>query len=256
MTLISSLITDAYRECNMLPLGKEPTVNQATEALRLYNAMLASIYGGEAGEPLTDWPLGNFDRDPNGCDYVLPYTDRRLHHPPINQRLIAVNTAAATVWLTARPQDGSRMGIIDPYSRLSTVPITIDGNGRPIEGVPSIVLNVDGTEREWFYRADLGKWVKLVGVIATDENPFPEKYDTFFLISLAMRLSPRYGRTLAPETLAALKQNRQQFVARYLQSRPLEIDDSISWPFMSRQGYDTQRTFSSNWGFARGNYPG
>jgi hypothetical protein len=53
-----------------------------------------------------------------------------------------------------------------------------------------------------------------------------------------------------------LKQNRREFVARYLQSQPLEIDDSISWPFMSRQGYDTQRAFSSQRGFNRGSYEG
>jgi hypothetical protein len=38
VTLISSIITDAYRESNMLALGKDPTANQSAEALRLYNA--------------------------------------------------------------------------------------------------------------------------------------------------------------------------------------------------------------------------
>jgi hypothetical protein len=93
VTLVSSIITDAYRESNMLPLGKVPTANQTTEALRLYNALIDAIYGGDAGERLTDWPLGNFERDPNGCDYIMPFSDHRLHHPPINQRLIAVNLA-------------------------------------------------------------------------------------------------------------------------------------------------------------------
>lgn len=254
MTLISSLISDAFRESNILALGKDPTANQSTEALRLYNATLTAIYGGDAGERLTDWPLGTFDRDPNGCDYLLPYTDQRLLHPPINQRLIAVNLAAETIWLTTRPQDGARMGVADPFSRLSTVPLTIDGNGRPIEGAASVVLNVDGTFREWFYRADLAAWVKLTDLIASDENPFPAAYDTMFIIMLAMRLNPRYGRALDELSITAFKHNRREFVARYLQSRPLEIDDSISWPFLSRQGYDTQRAFSSQRGFNSGNY--
>lgn len=254
MTLVSSIITDAYRESNMLPLGKDPSANQSTEALRLYNALLAAIYGGAAGERLEDWPLGTFDRDPNGHDYLLPYTDERLHHPRINHRLIAVNAAAVTVWLTTRPQDGSRMGIVDPFGRLSTVPITLDGNGRPIEGAASIVLNVDGTSREWIYRSDLGAWLKISSLIAADENPFPAAFDMMFVILLAMRLNPRYGRTLDEQSVAILKQNKREFVARYLQSQPLEIDDGISWPFMSRQGYDTQRAFSSQRGFARGNY--
>lgn len=254
MTLISSIITDAYRESNMLSLGQMQSVNQATEALRLYNQVIEAIYGGDAGERLQDWPLGNYDRDPNGCDYQLPYTDHRLHHPPINYRIIAVNTEAMELWLTVRPQDGARMGIADPYSRLSTVPVTIHGNGRPIEDAENVLLNVDGTFREWFYRADSAAWVKLTGLLASDENPFPAKFDIMFTILLAMRLNPRYGRTLDPQSIEALKQNRREFVARYLQSRPLEIDDSISWPFMSRQGYDTQRAFSSQRGFNRGNY--
>lgn len=254
MTLISSIITDAYRESNMLPLGKEPTANQSTEALRLYSAVISAIYGGDAGERLTDWPLGNFDRDPNGCDYILPYTDHRLHHPPINQRLIAVNSAAATIWLTPRPQDGSRMGVTDPYGRLSEVPLTLDGNGRPIEDAASILLDTDGIYREWIYRADLSAWLRITDLAADDENPFPQAYDTMFIVLLAMRLNPRYGRTLDAQSLEFLKNNRREFIARYLQSRPLEIDDSISWPFMSRQGYDTQRAFSSTRGFQRGNY--
>lgn len=238
----------------MLPLGKDPTTNQSTEALRLYNALINAIYGGDAGERLTDWPLGNFDRDPSGCDYILPYTDHRLMHPPINQRLIAVNLIAETIWLTTRPQDGSRMGVADPYSRLATVPLTIDGNGRPIEGAASVLLNVNGTFREWFYRADLAAWVKLSSLDVDDDNPFPAAYDTMFIISLAMRLNPRYGRTLDEQSQLVFRQNRREFIARYLQSRPLEIDNSISWPFMSRQGWDTQRAFSSQRGFNRGNY--
>lgn len=238
----------------MLPLGKDPTANQSAEALRLYNQILSSIYGGEAGERLQDWPLGTFDRDPNGCGYLLPFTDRRLHHPTINMRLIAVNLNAETIWLTPRPQDGARMGIADPFSRLSEVPLTIDGNGRPIEGAASILLNIDGTFREWIYRADLAAWLKISDVDMADENPFPQNFDIMFSILLAMRLNPRYGRMLDDQSVAALKQNKREFVARYLQSRPLEIDDSISWPFMSRQGYDTQRAFSSERGFNRGNY--
>lgn len=254
MTLVSSIITDAYRESNQVALGQALSVNQSTEALRLYNQILAGTYGGDEGERLQDWPLGNFDRDPNGCDYILPFTDHRLHHPHINRRMIAVNIEPHTIWWTPRPQDGARMGIADPFGRLSTVPLTVEGNGRPIEGTSSILLNVDGTFREWIYRADLAGWVKLTGVEATDENPFPPHFDIMFSILLAMRINPRYGRTLDDQSVAALKQNKQQFVARYLQSRPLEIDDSISWPFMSRQGYDTQRAFSSQHGFNRGNY--
>jgi hypothetical protein len=71
-----------------------------------------------------------------------------------------------------------------------------------------------------------------------------------------MRLNPRYGRMMDPQTATVFKDARRRFVARYLQSAPLEIDDSISWPFMSAQGYDQQREFSSNRAFNRGWYGG
>lgn len=254
MTLVSTIITDAFRESNILALGKVPTTGQSTEALRLYNGLISAIYGGDAGEQLNDWPLGNFGRE--STEWDIPYTDRVIHRPPINRRLIAVNEIATTVYLTVRPQDGARYGITDPFGRLAAFPVTLDANGRTIEDAPTITLDVDGTNREWFYRAELGSWVRLTDLAADDENPFPAKFDQMFNIMLAMRLNPRYGRSLDDQSIVILKQGKREFIARYLQSQPLEIDDSISWPFMSTQSYDTQRQFSSQAAFERGEWPG
>jgi hypothetical protein len=254
VTLISLILTDAFRESNILPLGKEPTENQSTEALRLYQQNIRAIYGDDAGEKLADWPLGTFGYEsPN---YGPNYTPYCIEHPEINRRLIATNTEAKTIFLTPFPQDGSRMAIADPFARLTDVPVTLDANGRTIEGGASVLLDVNGTFQEWFYRADKGDWVKLTSLVATDENPFPDDFDIFFICGLAMRLNPRYGREMDPQTATVYKANRSQFIARYLQSQPLAIDDSISWPFMSTQGYDQQREFSSNRAFNRGWYGG
>lgn len=254
MTLISSLITDAFREGNILPLGRDPNANQLAEALRLYNQNVLSIYGNDAGENLADWTLGTYGVDQPGI--TDPRTPYMIQRPSINRRLIATATTALTVYLTPWPQDGSRMGIIDPFSRLAGFPVTLDANGRTIEGAATKVLNVNGMAQEWFYRADKGDWVKLTSLLSTDENPFPEEFDIFFYVGLAMRLNPRYGREMDPQTATVFKQQRNSFMARYLQAQPLEIDDSISWPFMSTQGYDQQRAFSSNSAFNRGWYGG
>jgi hypothetical protein len=253
VTLISSIIGDAYREANILPLGKAPTANQVTEALRLFNGNIRSIYGGDAGESLIDWPLGTFGTE---SGFQLPYTDYAIVRPTINQRLIATNTVAKTVYLTPYPQDGSRMGIADPFGRLAAFPVTLDANGRTIEAAATLVLNTNGLSREWFYRADLGQWVRISSLLSTDPNPFPEDFDNFFIIGLALRLNPRYGREMDEQSALVFKSERRQFLARYLQSQPLEIDDSISWPFMSAQSYDQQREFSSNRAFNRGWYGG
>ena len=254
MTLVSSIITDAFREGNIIPLGKVPSGNQTTEALRLLNASISSIYGDDAGEALSDWPLGSFGRESPAYD--LEYSDRVIDRPTINRRLIVVNETARTVYLSLYPQDGARMGIADPFSRLASVPITLDANGRTIEGAATLLLDTDGLFREWFYRADLGDWVQLSGLIEASESPFPSDFDNFLIIMLAMRLNPRYGRSMDEQSLSVYRSERRKFIARYLQSMPLEVLDDISWPFMSTQGYDTQRDFSSTRAWNRGSYFG
>lgn len=251
MTLVSSIILDAYREANTLPLTALPNDAQNMEALRLYNALLGSLYGTDVGENLSDWPIGDFGRDPS--NHFPPIsTFRCLSHPPINSRIVATNQGAIVVDLTVRPQDGARYALIDPYGQLATYPVTLNGNGRTIEGVPYITLNTANTRREWVYRGDLGDWTKISNVALTDENPFPHEFDQFFSILLAMRINPRYGRELSDLSTSILRANRAAFVARYITSAPLEINDDVSWPYMSRQGYDTQRSFSARGAFNRG----
>jgi hypothetical protein len=250
VTLVSSIITDAYRENNILP--GTPNADQVTEALRLLNASISALYGDEAGESLVDWPLGNFGRE--SPEYDLAYTDRRIDRPTINKRLIAVNTEAKTIYLSLQPQDGSRMALADPFGRLASVPVTLDGNGRTIENAATLTLNTNGTYREWFYRADLGNWMRLSSLATTDQMPFPEDFDNFFVTMLNMRLNPRNGRAMDEQSAFVFKSERKKFVARYLQSMPLEILDDISWPFMSTQSYDQQREFSSDRAFNRGSY--
>lgn len=254
MTLISSLITDAFREGNIIPLGRAPSDNQTTEALRLYNQNVLSIYGNDAGESLIDWPLGAYGVDDPG--YTDPRTPYMIQRPSINRRLLATATEALTIYLAVAPQDGSRIGIADPFGRLAAFPVTLDANGRTIEGNPTKLVDANGTNQEWFYRADKGDWVKLTSLLATDQNPFPEEFDAFFYIGLAMRLNPRYGREMDDQTKVVFKQQRNSFMARYLQAQPLEVDDSLSWPFMSAQSYDQQRAFSSTSAFNRGWYGG
>lgn len=146
------------------------------------------------------------------------------------------------------------MGIADPFGRLASVPVSLDANGRTIEGTATITLDQNGMFREWFYRADLGDWVRLTEKADTDEMPFPADFDNFFITLLAIRLNPRYGRAMDEQSATIYRSERRKFVARYLQSMPLEILDDISWPFMSTQSYDQQREFSSNRAFGRGSY--
>ena len=247
MTLVSDIVRDAFRETNILPLGIAPNAAQTEEALRLLNSLVKSLYGTDAGELLTDRPLGCFgiEEQPRA---IFESNLWGRHHRHINQRLIATNEEPTTVHFTQRPQDGSRMAFIDPYSRASQAPVTLDGNGRPIEGADSIVMNVDGESRTWFYRAELGRWLRLSNLQEADELPFPEEFDSFFTISLAMRINPRYGRDMDQQSIAEFQRNRRNFVNRYLQSLPIEQNAILAWPFMSVQSSDRWMGATDNFG--------
>lgn len=239
MTMVGEIVRAAFRESNLIGEMAYPSPLQAREALADLNAIFASAYGNAVGERLEDWQLENIDRCP---DTAHPFPNRRLLAPE----------AAMVVYLPCRPQDGARIGIVDPLARLAGAPVTLDAQGAAIEGAASLVLDQDRTKRDWMYRADLGEWVKISSVIFADDMPFPEEFDAMFKIALAMRVNPHYGKTLDPQSVQVMTQGRRDFINRYLQSAPLEIDDSISWPFMSVQTYGNGRSFSSTRSFGRG----
>ena len=254
MTLVSDIINDAYRESNTIPLGRPATVLQTTEALRLYNQFISSTYGGEEGEKLRDWTLGSYGQEfsTNQDLYLNPL----VTHPDGNRRLIATNTTPLVVYLTPYPQDGMQYGMTDPFNRLAAFPIILNANGRPIEGGLTLVCNTNGLYVRWIYRGDIGAWIRITPLLATDPHPFPAQYDIFFSISLAMRINPRYGRTLDQQSLAAYKQNRREFIARYIQDHPLERDDSIAFPFMSKQSFNCPGNYNGQNGFNTGSTVG
>lgn len=251
MTAIGEIIEDAFFQAGMVTETQHATPTQATKAMKSLQRLINAMTGTDAGEQQQDWPLGNYGRQ---SPEQICLTTEQLTNPPINRRLLATNEEATTLYLSAWPQDGARMTLADPFGRLATVPVTLDGNGRTIEGASSVVINTNGTYRTWFYRSDLGDWKRIAPLTITDDFPFPEQFDQMFIIYLGVQLNPSYGKSLDPANAAMLKQNRQEFISRYVLSLPLDIDDSISWPFLSRQGYDAQRAFSSPDNFNRG-YP-
>lgn len=254
MTSVSDIIFSAYRDANGVSIHATLSAAEQLQGLQRLRSIIASVYGNEAGENLKDWPLGNYGRA--SPDYPIDENADWLRRPWINTRMIATAQEARTVYLPGLPQDGARIALIDPYARLAAYPVTIDGNGRTIEGAASLVVNTNSFNGVWFFRADMGDWVRITGIEDSSEMPFPEEFDDYFIIALAMRLNPTFGRSLDPQSATRFKQQMNQLQARYVQSQPLEINDDISWPFMSTQSYDHQRQFSSNRAFNRGTYGG
>lgn len=235
MTLISSIIQRAYRESNILRISHQPTATEQGEGLVKLQSLVSSVFGNEVGENFQPWPLGNFGRSQ---DSRMPWGERELRYPPINSALVAVNEAAMLVYLPTNPSDGARFQVVDPLTRLASVPITLDANGRSIEGSATLLLNIDGLNRSWLFRADLASWVRITDIDVDGDFPLPREFDDYFVIKLAMRLNPAFGKKLDQQSITRLKEQQRQIVARYVQSAPLEINTDIS--------YATQQSYN-NW---------
>lgn len=239
MTLVSQIITDAYRESNLVPLVSAPNANQVTEALRRLNVLLLSTVGNEAGDGLTEY---NIEGD---------YTDETFTSPwvPDNARLMFNNTSAKTYLLDPYPQDGQRFAVADVAGNLATYNVTINPNGRRIEDALTLALSTNGLYRQWLYRSDIGNWVRISEVAEDDEMPFGIEFDDYFVTALALRLNPRYGQTITPETNAAYQRAKSQLRSRYRVTRQVPSDlSSLNW-YADENEYSG---YSNNGEFATG----
>jgi hypothetical protein len=190
MTLVSQIITDAYRETNLVPLGATISSNMQTEALNRLNSLVMSVVGNEVADGLSELAIGgDFDQTEFATTEV---------GIPDNVRVMLNLSSATSLDLDPMPFDGQRLAVVDVSGTLGTYNLTLSGNGRNIEGASSLTLNTNSLTRQWLYRSDTGNWAKLTDLITSDQLPFPEEFDDFFIISLAARLNPRYGQTLDP----------------------------------------------------------
>lgn len=247
MTLTEQIITDAFRQSNLIALGVSPTEAQKEEALRYLNRIVRSVFGNEAGESLTAFAVGdkNISR-PRGYPFLGIENDQDWF-VPTNTRLMLNLTKPQSFWLTPAPDDGARFGISDAAQNLSTYNVTLHGNGAFIDGASSVILNTNGYEGEWFYRRDLASWMKTSPLTHETVFPFPSEFDDFFITMLALRLNPAYGTSIDEQSNAVLTRTRTQLRARYSQHIPEHSE--IALIRMSRSAVDRDQwsTFYSNY---------
>lgn len=235
MTTALEIINAAYRESNITGAGQSADVTKQTEALARLNGLISSAYGFEVGNELVDWPVG----DPTP-EYTVPsWSADDWQWLEANVRIIPLVSGAQTLFLPQTPRDGARIGIVDPQSNLAANPITLTSQTRSIEGVGSVTLNTNGLSRIWFYRADLGSWVRMSELTAvTDNMPFPSEFDDYFITALAMRLNPRYGRSLAAESVSRLERTLEKLRTRYRDRTPMPVDEGL---LATTRGYGSWR---------------
>lgn len=222
MTLVSDIITAAYRESNLIPLVSTPNTNQQTEALNRLNPLLMSTIGNEVGDGFTDVNIGG---DYDQSELISTCI-------PLNTRLNVILTAADTFLLHPKPQDGQRVAVIGDFD---TYNLIIDGNGRNIESAATVTLSAANTVSQWLYRADTGNWFLIEVLEAADTWPLPLEFDDFFITMLALRINPRYGQAVVPETLEYMKRMRSQLRARYRVTKQI-LPDLDTREFLSNAG--------------------
>lgn len=226
MTLISTIISDAFREGNLTAVNTSPTSAEETEALRLLNRIISSMFGSEVGEDFVDVNLGkgNIDTSKPVPPFLDDYPDYTV---PVNSRLILNLTAATEVTLPSSPMNGAQFAVSDASNNLATYNLTVNGNGRMVEGATSLVLSTNGLDRSWFYRGDLADWKRLSDLLTSDESPFPSKYDDLLVIALALRINPRNGISLDPQSMTRYSKLRSQFLSEYRQQRQEGVDPAL-----------------------------
>jgi hypothetical protein len=168
------------------------------------------------GEPLQPIAIGRGNIATE--ESVQLYWDNfNYYYLPSNSRLQANLTEATSVNLPPQPNDGARVAVVDNSGNLATNNLTLVGNGRLIEGGTSVVLSTNNLQREWFYREDTGTWNRLSALELDSESPFPIEFDDILILGLAMRINPRQGVTMDPQSQSYMMDIRRIFRARYAQ---------------------------------------
>jgi hypothetical protein len=239
MTTATEIITQAFREANILPIGKSPTEAQFTEALPRLNNFISWLFGTELGEFMYDWPVAPNRTAPVAADFPLLPEDNSLRanqwpYAPNNARLLVNRASPTTVYLPFRPNPGALLGLVNVGS---TTTFTINANGRLIEGSPTLALNMtETTTLRWIYREDLASWTRVTELALTDESFLAPEFDDLLICALAVRLAPRFGQEALPETTAIYAASLDKMRKRYAQTVPMTgtYDPTME----TRQSYD------------------
>jgi len=213
MTLISQIITEGYRESNNIAVGDTPNVAEQAEGLNLLNRIVSAMTGTDAGDLFTNFFVGN--NNVNTVTKVNPDFFAPGYTPPVNTRIVFNNQQKQTVYMNPSPQDGERFAVSDASNNFSIYSVTLIGNGATIEGASSKILSISGTDFEYFYNAYSANWARVSPLTLTSIFPFPNDFEDLFIIGLAIRLNPRNGTSLDPQSAATYADLKKKFKARY-----------------------------------------
>jgi hypothetical protein len=209
MTTIRELVTQAFRENNLIQVGDVPDGAEYAEAeLRLVR-FIRSLFGYEFGDTLENISVTSSSESLNP-----------------NSRIILGATSPVSVTLSDHPNDGERFGVLDPKGLLTSFAV-IAGAGT-IEEEDEVELTTANVNAEWFYRADVGNWYRVTDLTADDESPFPVEFDDLLVTWLAMRIAPQTGAQTKPEGVQVYNRIKKMFNSRFKQTYTVFPDDALT----------------------------
>lgn len=226
MTAANEIIDRAFREGNITPAGVAPTTDEIAEALPMLNGFLLSIFGHELGVKLMSvtLPLTNHHGHSHGHEHHGGFGH---HHANefANVRFFAKQDDALTVKLDRHPQDGAQVAFADVGMGGD---LTLDAQDRLIEGAATVSLSPGSSAAHWFFRADMGNWVRIQPLVEADDLPFPPEFDDLFVVKLSRRLAPRYGKEPLSGTVETERRLTGILTARYSQTVAVGADNPFS----------------------------
>jgi len=236
MSTLSDIITRSFRESQILDINRPPSDAQIAEALPILNGIISRHIRPAVQ---TIW-LGNVAavREQRGITLknFTPFMDNRA--VPQNCYVNLLSDAARTLLLPPSPGDGARLTFIDVLGSLASFPLTLNGNGNNILGNPVLVLSTSLENTSIMFRRDLAEWIRVSPLTQLQSIPFPDEFDDMFVIELAMRLNPRYGKEISPITSEIYQSIRSRHTGRYL-SENSSADPDILWDSSLATNSDT-----------------
>lgn len=226
-TPVLTIIIDAFRESGIVGVDEDPETSEITEGLRHLNRLVKTVFGNELGEPLRDINYGSAGLSNSFAIGQDRSSEINSAYVPASSRIVFNVSSPNTIYLNPNPRDGSRFAVRDNLNNFLTYPLTINANGRKIENSTTLTVNTNGANSQWFYRADLGMWIKVEDLAGNDDMPFPEEFDDFFITLLAIRLNPRYGAETNSNTVEVFRDMRRRLRARYSQPTEISTEDAL-----------------------------
>lgn len=242
MTTLTTIVNNAFRESGITPVGVAPDTAEFNEALGLLCNLISALYTDDIGTTLTPYNVGN-----NGVIYPTTSDKTVFTLIPQNAMLACNLTSPLTLYFDPIPHDGALVTFFDASNNFATNNLTIMGNGRRIANSTSpLVLNTNGANVTYMYNAGVG-WTAVTTLSAgTDNSPFASKYDDMLSILLALRINPRYGAEMDPQTSAYFKKLQKQFKAQYRHKEEVTSEDGLIalssnpyWRFIRNSNFRT-----------------